>query len=475
VSTRPHSYLDVEDSGSKWLGCIPAHWDVRKLKHIASVRASNVDKKTVPDEAQVKLCNYVDVYYNDQITGTLDFMVATATEEQIRKFRLAPGDVCVTKDSEEWNDIAVPALVTENVPDLVCGYHLAMIRPLPDRILGRYLARCFAARGINDQFRVEANGITRFGLGTDSLKSGLFPVPPPDEQVAIADFLDRQTGKIDALIAKKERLIELLQEKRVAFIDRALTEGLTPNRKSKPTENTRIQSIPWEWEMHKLKYLLRKIEQGWSPQCENRTAQEGEWGVLKVGCMNSGTYDERENKALPLDVPPLRNYEVHVGDVLMSRSNTVELVGSVGVVHQTQSQILLCDKLFRLIFDERTVLPTYVVYLLRSSLARHQIEAEATGASPSMKNISHGIVANLLLPFPPRTEQQQILDRITTESVRIDALISKIREVIDRLQEYRTALVSAAVTGRIDVRQVQAQTADGTGKPIKIKSKATSA
>lgn len=449
------AYPEYKASGVPWLGDVPAHWEVHRLKHIAHVQASNVNKKTEEGESPVLLCNYVDVYYHDRITSALDFMRATATAEEVRKFRLHSGDVCVTKDSEDWKDIAVPALVEEDIPNLLCGYHLAMVRPHAARTSGPFLARAFSARGINDQFCVEANGITRFGLGADALRNGRFPVPPLDEQRAIAEFLDRETGKLDALVQKKERVIELLQEKRTALISHAVTKGLNPAAPMKDSGIPWLGKVPKHWQVSRLKFRLRKIDQGWSPQCDNRPAQPGEWGVLKVGCMNSGIYDESENKALPSSVEPAPEYEIKVGDVLISRSNTVELVGAAGIVHQTQGRILLCDKLFRLVFDSKKLSPEYAARLLRSPAARRQIEAASSGASPSMKNISNGAIADLVLPFPPPAEQQAIMQWTDAEALKLDALIAKVRTGIERLQEYRSALISAAVTGKIDVRQAQ--------------------
>ena len=197
-------YPAYKHSGVEWLVEIPAHWEVRRLKTIASVQLSNVDKKSVEGQESVRLCNYVDVYYNERITGDLDFMAATATAEQVRRFSLHAGDVLITKDSESWTDIAVPAVVAEDLPDVLCGYHLALARPEGD-CDGAFLARAFSAIGPRDQFQVAANGITRFGLGGDAIRTGLFAMPPGQEQGAIASFLDRETARIDALVAKKER------------------------------------------------------------------------------------------------------------------------------------------------------------------------------------------------------------------------------------------------------------------------------
>jgi len=161
--------VQMKDSGIEYLVKIPKHWNVRKLKYVASTKFSNVDKHIVDGELPVRLCNYTDVYYNDYITEDLDFMKATAKPIEIKKYVLKKGDVIITKDSETWDDIAVPAYVSMDFNDVLCGYHLAQIRPNTKIVDGKYLYRSFSVRGINDQFRIEATGVTRYGLGQYSL------------------------------------------------------------------------------------------------------------------------------------------------------------------------------------------------------------------------------------------------------------------------------------------------------------------
>ncbi|MDP2956261.1 MAG: restriction endonuclease subunit S [Longimicrobiales bacterium] len=188
------AYVAYRDSGVGWLGEVPEGWEARRLKTIARARPSNVDKKTEEGQRPVRLCNYVDVYKNEFITADLEFMLATATEAQLREFRVRPGDVLATKDSETADDIAVPALVLADEADLVCGYHLTLIRPDPRTALGAYLFRAMQAIGVSDQFRLRANGVTRFGLPVSAFTEAIFPLPPLPEQRAIAAFLDREAA-----------------------------------------------------------------------------------------------------------------------------------------------------------------------------------------------------------------------------------------------------------------------------------------
>ena len=177
------------------------------------------------DELPVRLCNYVDVYKNDRITQAITFMNATATRDEVIKFRLQRDDVLITKDSETWDDIGVPALVTEPAHDLIAGYHLALLRPYRT-MLGQYLSRSLQSKPISCQFHVEAKGVTRYGLSQGGIRSVYVPLPPLPEQTAIVDYLDKTTADIDAAMGRARRQIELLREYRTRLIADVVTGKL---------------------------------------------------------------------------------------------------------------------------------------------------------------------------------------------------------------------------------------------------------
>lgn len=218
--------VPLKPSGVEWLGDIPEHWEVRRLRTVTDMRVSNVDKHANDDEISVRLCNYVDVYKNDLVDGTIDFMPATATEDEISRFHLRIGDVLITKDSETWDDIGVPALVAETTPDLVSGYHLALLRPDTTQLLGSYLFRALQSRAVAHQFHVEARGVTRYGLSHSGILSVAIPLPPVEEQAAIVAHLDKLTSDIDVAIAHTRREIELLEEYRTRLIADVVTGKL---------------------------------------------------------------------------------------------------------------------------------------------------------------------------------------------------------------------------------------------------------
>lgn len=180
-------------------GRLPSGWAIEKLKFFTDVKNSNVDKTISEDEIPVLLCNYVDVYYNDRITKEIDFMPGSATKSEIEKFQLKKGQVIITKDSEGWEDIGIPAYVSEDMPNVLCGYHLSIFTPGPN-LDGEYLAWLCRSEPLNDQFKVGANGVTRYGLGQYPMKNAFITLPPMNIQKAIAKYLNDKAEKIDALI-----------------------------------------------------------------------------------------------------------------------------------------------------------------------------------------------------------------------------------------------------------------------------------
>ena len=158
-----------------------------------------------------------------------EYLHATATEAEIKKFGLAVGDVVITKDSEAWDDIAVPALVRQTSPDFLCGYHLAVLRPHEGKIHGAFLLRCLQSKPIRLQFALAARGVHALRSSQSEIGNAVLPVPPLPKQRAIADFLDQETARLDSLVVEKERLLGLLDEKRGALSAQATTRGLHPD------------------------------------------------------------------------------------------------------------------------------------------------------------------------------------------------------------------------------------------------------
>ncbi len=423
----------------QWASALPLSWEAKPLKAVATYSVSNVDKIPADGEKSVRLCNYTDVYKNEFINLTREYMQTTATDDEIRKFGLRVDDVVITKDSESWDDIAVPALVTETADDLVCGYHLAVLRPLLGQIRGRFLFRCLQAKSIRVQLELASTGVTRFGLPKEEIGKLVLPIPPLDQQLAIANYLDRETARLNALVSEKERLLELLAEKRRALITHAVTRGLDSRAPLRDSGIPWLGKIPAHWEARRVALLFRERDERGEPELP----------LLEVSINAGVVLREFSNDRIESTAADFNTYKVaRQGDIVFNKMRMWQ--GAVGVTP-----------------EDGLVSPDYIVAEplgpLSSAYAGQLFRTEMFSAECARN--SHGIVwdrlrlywdgfRDIVVPLPSEEEQNAIVTHITTETAKLDALRSATERTIALLKERRAALIAAAVTGQIDVREL---------------------
>lgn len=446
--SRYQKYQAYKDSGVEWIGEIPEHWEVKRLKFVSIVQPSNVDKKTNEGEFPVLLCNYSDVYNNYEIDSTLDFIQATATQEEIEKFHLSEGDVIVTKDSETPSDIAVPAYVKDNFNNVICGYHLTQIKP--KEMFGKYLFRLFQSTQFNAQFIVRANGVTRFGLPQYVINNAFIIKPPFKEQQAIANFLDRITAQIDELIAKKEKLLKKLDEKRAALITQAVTKGIDPTAPMKESGVEWIGEIPEHWEVTRIKFIFPRLYSGVSVNSDAFPSDQDSIGVLKTSCVYGNRFSPVENKKVIDEETEQVACPVTKDSVIISRMNTPDLVGSCGYVEFDYPNLFLPDRLWIARFEKhKKMTGKYAWYIISSDTIIKLTGILATGTSGSMKNLSQDSFLNITTAVPPIDEQQAITQFLDKTTATIECQKAQVTEAIERLKEYRIAQITDAVTGKM--------------------------
>lgn len=430
---------------------LPNQWREERLVDIADLRTSNVDKKNHEGELPVSLCNYVDVYYNDKITADINFMAASASQSQIDKFNLRIGDVIITKDSESPNDIGIPALVTETAPDLVCGYHLTVIRADNENIIGPYLFYCLAARPAAHQFYLASNGVTRFGLTTSGTKNIRIALPSLPTQQKIADFLDRKTAQIDALIAKKRQLITKLKEKRLAVITQAVTRGLNPKAPLKDSGIEWLGEVPAHWEVVPLGFLV-EFRGGMTPNTGTENYWDGDipWVTpkdMKIDEISDsiGHVTEEAIKETGLSLIDPNAILVVVRGMILAHSFPTAINRAKVTINQDMKALRCEDRLN----------PEY----LRYTLAGYEktLSKMATESAHGTRKMETGTLKKFSIPVPPITEQIVIIDALRKGLSHLDKLSSKSESTITRLSEYRTALITAAVTGQLVIPQTPAR------------------
>jgi len=215
----PEFNHETHERHEKDKGELPEGWREVQLKDIAAISFSGVDKKSRPGQKRVRLCNYMDVYNNNYITADMDFMWATASDAEIEKFSLNIDDIIITKDSETPDDIGVPSVVTEKLDNVVCGYHLALIKPDLKKTDPIFLTKQIEYEQVANQFSRLANGATRFGLTTAAVKGVRLWLPELEEQIRIAAVLSTCGREIE-LLRRKEIA---LQEQKKGLMQKLLT------------------------------------------------------------------------------------------------------------------------------------------------------------------------------------------------------------------------------------------------------------
>ena len=438
---------DASDLIMELFPSLPEGWTGKRLKYLSPIRFSNVDKKSDPDQNEVLLCNYVDAYKNNFITSKLDFMKATATPEEIRKFSLLPNDVLITKDSETADDIGVPSFIAEKIDNLVCGYHLAILRVFPI-LMGKYLFRYLQSTLTASFFEKRANGITRFAIGMDTVGNCPVIFPALQNQHTIAFFLDKETSRIDALISKKEKQVELLQEKRQAIITRTVTKGLDPNAKMKDSGVEWIGRIPEEWTMTRMR-RVGYVDQGCSFPYAIQGKEEGAYPWYKVGDMNSLGNEVTMRKA--------DNYADHRTLV----ETGARLLPANSIVFPRVGAALLTNK--RRILTEPSVVDDNVYAFIPTSIhfgyAYYFLTLIDFGLlkSPGLvPTITFSTIKDILIPLPPPPQQISISQRLNDRTAQSDRTETLVRRSIEVLQEYRSSLITAVVSGQIDVSKMKA-------------------
>ena len=364
------------------VGWIPEEWEVALIGECAEVFFSNVDKKSEDNELPVKLCNYTNVYYNDIIMNSLDFMRATATKAEVEKFSLKKGDVIITKDSESADDIAVPAYVIENLDNVLCGYHLAFIRPNSNILFGEYLSKFFQLHTVKHYFSTLANGVTRFGLTTQSTLNAQLSLPPPPEQKKIAEILSAW----DRAIEQVGKLIEAKTKHKKALMQQLLTG----KRRFKAFKQI-------EWKKMKLHDFLK-------PSSRPVPRPDKKYLALGIRSHGKGTFLRTVDN--PEDVMMDTLYEVKENDLIVNITFAWE--GAIAIVKKSDEGALVSHRFPIHLFKTDKVIPEYFRHVILTKLFVHKLRLISPGGAGRNRVMSKKDLLNLSVNIPRLPEQQKI-------------------------------------------------------------------
>jgi type I restriction enzyme S subunit len=434
-----------------WLISIPENWRVLRAKNV--FRPIDVRSTTGNEELLTVSSNY-GVVPRRQTTVTM-----FKAESYVGHKLCWPGDL-VINSLWAW----MQGLGVAKHHGLISSAY-SVYRPRPNYAsYGNYFHELLRSSAYKWELMTRSRGvwISRLQLSDAAFFDMPLLIPPANEGAAIVRYLNHIDYKINRYILSKKKLIGLLNEQKQAIIHRAVTQGLDANVKLKPSKTPWVQKIPQDWDEALLGRFVSRIEQGWSPIAAEGEIADEQWSVLTLSAVKRGKFNDSAAKPISSEANVPKHLEVKVGDLLLSRSNTRELVGDVCVVEACRPKTIICDLIYRLQLFERRLLPRYLMYFLLSSAGRGQIERDARGSSGTMPKIAHRHIQAWRIILPPINEQLRIVECLDTDLLALNQAISRIEREIGFIREYRTRLVSEVVTGKLDVRAAAAKLPDLT-------------
>jgi len=385
------------------------------ITEIAKVITSPVDKKSIEGEKVVFLCNYMDVYHNSVINENMNFMSATATETEINKFILKVGDVVITKDSETADDIGVPAYVDSVIDNLLCGYHLSILRPL-NGTNGKYLFYALMLPRVSYSFYRFANGITRFGLTKETYEKVKLPIPPLPEQKAIASLL----SVWDEAIEKTERLIEVKEANKIFYMKKLLSGEMRLNSFNEKWKTFYLGELfinRKEVRYNDLPLLSISREKGVIPRND----------IDKIDTSN-------DDKSKYLRICP--------GDI---GYNTMRMWQGVSALSDYEGII---SPAYTVCTPKSSVDGKFISYLFKIPKVIHRFYRYSQGLTSDTWNLKYHHFAKIKVSIPKKEEQIKIAGLLQSFDKELDVLKQK----LELLKTQKRGLMQKLLTGKWQVK-----------------------
>jgi type I restriction enzyme S subunit len=443
-------YSSYKDSGIEWLGDAPAHWTVDRLKWTVDACINGIwgdDPDGENDTVCIRVADF-DRVRNRVAEG--GYTYRSITPQKMNGRLLKSGDLLIEKSGGgEQQPVGVVVLFDHHFDAVTSNFVARM--PVREGVNPNYL--CYLHASLYS-IRLNTCSIKQ-NTGIQNLDSGAYlnekvALPPYDEQNIIATFLDRETGKIDALIAKQERLIALLQEKRQALISHTVTKGLNPDVQMKASGVEWLGEVPAHWEVKKLKYLASKIGSGKTPRGGSEVyVDDGIIFIRSQNVYNDGLrLDDVTYITSEID-GEMSNTRVLPEDILLNITGAS--IGRTCIVPDNIPRANVNQHVCIIRIENPDMRP-FISLGMKSLSIKNQIDVFQNGAA--REGLNHTQIGMLSIGVPPSDEQDAIVSFVIRETSQIDTLIGKAGSAVERLLERRSAVISAAVTGKIDVRNL---------------------
>lgn len=427
--SRYKPYPKYKDSGIEWLGEVPDGWEVKRLGQYFDDRRERVSDKDFPPLSVTK----------NGVVPQLD--TAAKTDDGDNRKKVCAGDYVINSRSDRKG--------SSGLSSLTGSVSLINTVLVPKKIEPSFIHHLFRSYPFQEEFYRYGKGIVAdlWSTNYSEMKNINIPIPGQDEQAGIANFLDRKTAKIDELIAKQEKMIELLGEKRQALISHAVTKGLDPSVKMKDSGALWLGEVPEHWGIHKLKYAVERI--GDIDHYMPKTVSIGKPYIMTgdmsekaslIDFSSCKQISEEDFSKLSQKIRP------SIGDLIFARYATIGTVCYVDI----EDDFLVSYSCVTIKPNHGKTSGKYLFYFFKSNFFLEEIKSYIN--SNTQGNVGVESLYRTKLAIPPQNEQRFIIDFIEEKTAKIDTLIQKAKQAIELLKERRTALICAAVTGKIDVR-----------------------
>ncbi len=440
-------YGAYRETGLSWVPICPSHWKKSRLKDWVSI-----NRATLPEHTDEAFCflyldiSSVDSGYLVSKPQRLSFGEAPSRARRI----VFAGDTLIST-VRTYLKAVLHVEWLEDGP-IIASTGFAVLTP-KDGTVPAYVGYVVQSEPFVNSVVASSIGVAYPAIAESVLGSLSVLIPPYDEQEAIVRFIGHLGQRVNRLIQAKRQLIALLNEQKQAIIQQAVTRGLDSSVPLRPSGIDWLGYIPQHWDSPLMARQLYSVEQGWSPRAAEGDLLDEQWAVVSLSAVKRGRFDNKALKPIELNTDVPEHYEIHRGDLLLTRSNTRALVGDICLVKHVRPRTIISDLIYRLKLRS-TLEPKFAMYWLLSPSGRYQIERDARGSSDTMPKISQQHIKGWRIPVPPLGEQAEISAYVERETEQLTLATEKAQREIDLLREYRARLVADVVMGQLDVRHL---------------------
>lgn len=424
-------------SGVEWIGYLPEKWNYARIKHYSESKTGTTPSRDIEDywvDGNIPWMSSGEINQK-QISLISEFVTAKAFKET--SLKLFPiNTVMIAMNGQGKTKGTVGILKTETT----CNQSLTGFT-FSDKVIPEFAYHYLDSRYHDLRGLV---GEDREGLSSQLLKNLFIPLPTVEEQIQIAKYLDHKTSQIDKLITDKEKLIELLNEERTAIINQAVTKGLNPNVPMKDSGVEWLGEVPESWHLWKLGHAFKKVGGGTTPESGNPLYHEnGTVNWLNTGDLNDGVLESTSKKITNKALEDYTALKVFPANSVVIAMYGATIAKTSLVTCETTTNQACC------VFQGSEIIENKFLFYWFISNKTNIINLSKGGGQP---NVSQEILKSLKVPCPNKNEQRRIVHFIESEVSKNELIRGKIQQEIQLLKEYKTALISEVVTGKVDVR-----------------------